>query len=101
MGGQPVTLKGHMHMCPMVDPGPKPHIGGPVISTGQNFVCVEGVPIATVSDTCLCSGVPTTSDSIASGSSIAEINGKKVARTGDSCSHGGRLVQGVPWITFE
>lgn len=101
MVGQPVTLKGHMHVCPMVDPGPKPHIGGPVISTGQNFVCVEGVPIATVSDACRCSGVPTTSDGIARGSSIAQINGKKVARTGDPCSHGGRLVQGVPWITFE
>nr|WP_095090509.1 PAAR domain-containing protein [Mesorhizobium sophorae] len=101
MVGQLVSLKGHMHICPLVEPGPRPHIGGPVILTGQNFVCVEGVPIATVSDRCLCSGAPTTSDSIKEGSSIARINGKRIARMGDSCSHGGRLVQGVPWITFE
>jgi uncharacterized Zn-binding protein involved in type VI secretion len=84
----------------MVEPGPRPHIGGPVVKTGQNFVCVEGVPIATVSDKCLCTGVPTTAG-ITGGSSVAEINGKKVARLGDACEHGGRLVQGVPWITFE
>lgn len=98
--GSFVTLKGHMHVCPMVEPGPRPHVGGPVVKTGQNFVCVEGVPIATVSDKCLCSGVPTTAG-ITGGSSVAKINGKNVARLGDACEHGGRLVQGVPWITFE
>jgi uncharacterized Zn-binding protein involved in type VI secretion len=96
----PVTLKGHMHTCPAVDPGPKPHVGGPVVSTGQNFVTVNGIPIATIGDPCLCSGVPTTAG-ITSGSSVATINGKKVARIGDSCEHGGQLVQGVGWLTFE
>jgi uncharacterized Zn-binding protein involved in type VI secretion len=101
MVASPVTLKGHMHVCPMVDPGPRPHVGGPVMQVSQNFVCVEGVPIATVGDKCLCTGVPTTSDGITSGSSVAKINGRKVARLGDACSHGGRLVQGTSWITFE
>ena len=100
MTSSPVVLKGHMHVCPAVDPGPKPHVGGPVTSTSQNFVTVEGVPIATVSDKTLCSGVPT-SAAITSGSSIANIEGKKIARVGDSCEHGGKLVQGVPWIMFE
>lgn len=100
MIAMPVILKGHMHICPKVDPGPKPHIGGPVISTQQNFVCVDNIPIATVGDTCLCTGVPTT-DKITGGSSIATINGKKVARLGDSCAHGGKLVQGKRWLTFE
>jgi uncharacterized Zn-binding protein involved in type VI secretion len=98
--GLPVSLKGHMHTCPMVDPGPRPHVGGPVVQTGQNFVCVDGVPIATVSDRCACTGVPTTAG-IVGGSSMASINGKKIARLGDACEHGGRLVQGVPWITFD
>lgn len=98
--GSPVTLLGHAHICPMVDPGPRPHIGGPVVKTGQNFVCVEGVPIATVADKCLCTGVPITAE-ISAGSSIAKISGKNVARFGDACEHGGRLVQGVPWIRFE
>lgn len=100
MAGLPVTLKGHMHVCPMVDPGPKPHVGGPVVDVAQNFVKVEGVPIATVTDKTLCSGVPTKA-AITSGSSVAKINGKKVARITDPCEHGGRLVQGVPWIRFE
>ncbi len=100
MVGRPVTLRGHMHICPMVDPGPRPHVGGPVVQVSQNFVCVEGVPIATVNDRCICSGVPTTAG-ISGGSSVARINGKKVARLDNSCEHGGRLVQGVPWITFE
>ncbi len=101
MSGMPVTLKGHMHICPMVDPGPKPHMGGPVASTQQTFVTVDGVPIATVGDHLLCTGVPTTSDRITAGSAIAKIEGKAVARSGDACAHGGRLVQGVSWITFE
>lgn len=97
----PVVLKGHMHVCPKVDPGPNPHIGGPVISTQQTFVTVDGVPIATVGDSLLCSGVPTTSDKITSGSSVGSIQGKKIARLGDTCAHGGTLVEGVSWITFE
>lgn len=94
----PVTLKGHNHSCPMSDP--KRHIGGPVVSTQQIFVTVDGVPIATVGDICTCAGVPT-SDSIAGGSSVANINGHKIARVGDPCNHGGTLTQGVPWLTFE
>ncbi|WLS05199.1 PAAR domain-containing protein [Shinella oryzae] len=100
MSAQPVSLKGHMHVCPACDPGPRPHIGGPVVSTRQAFVTVNGIPIATVGDTCLCTGVPTT-DTITGGSSIATIDGRKIARVGDPCGHGGRLVQGEAWLRFE
>ena len=44
--GNPVSLRGHAHVCPAVDPGPKPHVGGPVVSVGQSFVTVDGIPIA-------------------------------------------------------
>ncbi|MEI5681094.1 hypothetical protein G6N74_23010 [Mesorhizobium sp. CGMCC 1.15528] len=98
--GKPVALQGAMHVCPMCDPGPKPHVGGPVQSTSQNFVKVNGVPIATVGDKCLCTGVPTTA-AITGGSSVAKINGRKVARFGDACEHGGRLIQGENWLRFE
>ena len=98
--GKPVTLKGQMHVCPMVDPGPRPHVGGPVKSTSQSFVKVNGIPIATVGDKCMCTGVPTTA-AITGGSSVAKINGKKIARVADTCEHGGRLVQGVRWLKFE
>lgn len=100
MAGRPVSLKGHMHVCPMVEPGPRPHIGGPVTSTAQGFVTVNGVPIATVIDTTLCTSKPGTA-SITGGSGVATIQGKKIARFGDSCQHEGKLVQGVPWITSE
>ncbi|MEO9341018.1 PAAR domain-containing protein [Mesorhizobium sp. SB112] len=84
----------------MVDPGPTPHVGGPIVETLQSFLCVEGVPVATVGDECLCTGVPMR-NSIASGSAVATIDGRKIARLGDSCSHGGKLAQGVPWLTFD
>jgi uncharacterized Zn-binding protein involved in type VI secretion len=93
--GKPVTLKGHMHVCPV--PG---HVGGPVVSTAQNFVKVNGIPIATIDDKTLCNGVPAIA-TITNGSSVAMIDGKKVARVGDRCEHGGTLVQGVPWIKFD
>ncbi|WP_341356149.1 PAAR domain-containing protein [Rhizobium tumorigenes] len=67
-----------MHICPMAEP--KPHIGGPVTSTQRSYVTVDGIPIATVGDTCICKGVPTT-DGIAGGSSVANIDGRKVARS--------------------
>jgi len=101
MPGMPVALKGHQHICPMVDPGPKPHIGGPVVSTRQSFVTVEGVPISTIGDGLLCTGVPATSDKITRGSSVASIEGRRIARIGDSCAHGGKLVEGISWLTFE
>lgn len=96
--GNPVSLKGHQHACPMCDP--RAHIGGPVQRVDQSFVTVNGIPIATVGDHCLCTGVGATAV-IAEGSSVAVINGKKIARLGDSTDHGGRLVQGESWITFD
>ncbi len=98
--GSPVTLKGQMHTCPACDPGPKPHIGGAVQSTSQNFVRVNGIPIATAGDKCLCTGAQTTA-AITGGSLVAKISGRKVARVGDSCEHNGLLVQGENWLTFE
>ncbi|WP_348631332.1 PAAR domain-containing protein [Neorhizobium sp. S3-V5DH] len=54
----------------MVEPGPKPHVGGP-ISEAQTLVTVEGVPIAVLGDKCIClAGGP---DTISSGSSIAKV----------------------------
>ncbi len=34
-----------MHTCPMVDPGPKPHVGGPIL-TGSPTVIIGGMPAA-------------------------------------------------------
>lgn len=90
--GMPIAHIGHNHVCPMIDPGPKPHVGGPVI-TGQAFVRINGIPVAVVTDKCLCTGMPGP-DQIVTGSGIARINGKPIARIGDTTSHGGKIVQG-------
>ena len=94
---KPVALIGHQHTCPMVDPGPKPHVGGPVMD-GVPFVRVNGMLVATVGSKCTCSGPP---DTIAAGSTLVKVNGKAVARMGDSTVHGGVLVQGDPGVLLE
>jgi uncharacterized Zn-binding protein involved in type VI secretion len=71
-----------------------------VVKTSQNFVTVNAVPIATVTSKTLCTGVPVQA-AITGGSSVAKIDGEKVARVGDACEHGGKLVQGVSWLKFE
>ncbi len=89
--GKPIALVGHHHSCPKVEPGPVPHIGGPVQS-GVATVRVNGKPVACVGDTLVCAvGGP---DTIASGSSVVRINGKAVARQGDTTEHGGVIAAG-------
>jgi uncharacterized Zn-binding protein involved in type VI secretion len=79
-----------MHVCPMVNPGGVPHVGGPVI-LGEPTVLIGGMPAARVGDMAICSGPP---DSIIKGSSTVLIGGKPAARMGDTTSHGGSIVAG-------
>ncbi len=95
---KPVSLLGHMHVCPVIDPGPKPHVGGPVVNPGQAFVRVNGIPMATVGGTCVCVGPP---DTMTQGSTIVKIMGKGVVRMGDSTAHGGKLVVGIPTVRAD
>ncbi|WP_404999841.1 PAAR domain-containing protein [Escherichia coli] len=93
MMSKAVVLKGHNHTCPKVDPGPRPHIGGPVSECQQTFVTYNGVPLALVGDKLICKGSGS-KDTIASGSTVLKINGKAVARMGDTTEHGGVIVEG-------
>lgn len=79
-----------MHVCPMVEPGPVPHVGGPIIA-GEPTVMIGGMPAARSGDQCVCAGPP---DTIAMGSATVMIGGKPAARMGDSTSHGGSIVLG-------
>lgn len=88
--GKPAALLGNYHVCPKVNPGPTPHVGGPVVM-GSPDVLIGGVPAAREGDMLVCVGPP---DSISQGSSSVLINGKPAARMGDSTSHGGRIVAG-------
>ena len=86
-----------MHVCPMVDPGPKPHVGGPVLGPGVATVMIAGQPAAVVGDSCTCAGPP---DSIVAGSGTVMIGGKPAARMGDSTAHGGAIVVGAPTVNI-
>ena len=92
--GQPAARLADMHVCPQVNPGPSPHVGGPV-SAGSGNVIIGGMPAARVGDSAVCAGPP---DTIAMGSTSVLINGKPAARMGDSTAHGGKIVVGCPTV---
>ena len=80
-----------MHVCPMVNPGGAPHVGGPVLPPGSPTVLIEGLPAARVGDMATCSGPP---DTIIVGSGTVLIGGMPAARVGDLTAHGGSIVMG-------
>lgn len=91
----PAARVGDMHTCPMVDPGPKPHVGGPILPAGCPTVMIGFMPAARVSDMCVCVGPP---DVIAKGSPTVLIGGVMAARIGDLTAHGGVIVMGFPTV---
>ena len=81
----------------MIDPGPKPHVGGPITS-GTPTVMIGGMPAATVGSVCTCVGPP---DTIVTGSAKVMIGGKPAARLGDTTAHGGTVVAGAPTVMIN
>jgi uncharacterized Zn-binding protein involved in type VI secretion len=84
-----------MHTCPMVNPGPVPHVGGPITGPGVPTVLVGNMPAAVVGDMLVCVGPP---DIIVKGSATVLIGGKPAARQGDLTAHGGVIVAGLPTV---
>jgi len=82
---------GDHHICPKVEPGPKPHVGGPILN-GSPDIFIGGQPAARKGDQALCIGGAV--DTIAEGSKTVFFNGKPAARFGDRTKHGGRIVTG-------
>ena len=91
----PAARVNDMHVCPMVNPGGAPHVGGPVLPPGEPTVLIAGMPAARVGDMATCSGPP---DSIVAGSGTVLIGGMPAARMGDSTAHGGTIVAGEPTV---
>lgn len=89
--GMPAARLGDMHVCPMVNPGPVPHVGGPILTPGEPTVLIGGMPAARLGDMAICTGPP---DAIIGGSTSVLIGGMPAARLGDSTAHGGSLVAG-------
>ena len=83
-----------MHVCPEVDPGPKPHVGGPV-AAGEATVLIGFQPAARKGDKAVCIGPP---DTISAGEGSVLIGGKPAARLGDATSHGGKIAMGCPTV---
>ncbi len=84
-----------MHTCPMVNPGPVPHVGGPILPPGSPSVLIGGMPAARVGDMAVCTGPP---DTIIRGSGTVLIGGMPAARMGDATAHGGVIVAGCPTV---
>ena len=92
--GMPAATVTHMHLCPKVNPGPVPHVGGPIV-VGSTNVLIGGLPAARKGDKLICVGPP---DTINAGSSSVKINGKPAARFGDGTAHGGKIIVGNPTV---
>ncbi|WP_343671758.1 PAAR domain-containing protein [Chitinophaga sp.] len=91
----PAARIADMHTCPMVNPGPVPHVGGPVTGPGVPTVLIGGMPAAVVGDILVCTGPP---DTIVKGSVTVFIGGRPAARMGDNTAHGGVIVAGLPTV---
>lgn len=91
---KPAARVGDMHTCPMVN-GTVPHVGGPIMPPGAPTVLIGGMPAATATNMCVCTGPP---DTIAMGSTTVLIGGKPAARMGDQTVHGGVIVAGCPTV---
>ena len=55
--GMPAARVSDMHTCPMVEPGPVPHVGGPILK-GSLTVKIGGKPAARMGDPTQCVGPP-------------------------------------------
>jgi Uncharacterized conserved protein len=88
---KPAARLSDMHMCPMVDPGPKPHVGGPILPACSPNIMIGNLPAARVSDMATCVGPP---DMIVEGSPSVFFNNLLAARMGDKTAHGGMIVSG-------
>jgi uncharacterized Zn-binding protein involved in type VI secretion len=91
----PAARVGDMHTCPMVEPGPVPHVGGPILPPCCPTVLIGNMPAARVGDMATCVGPP---DTIAKGSATVLIGNKPAARLGDLTAHGGVIVVGFPTV---
>ncbi len=90
----PAARVSDMHSCPMVT-GVVPHVGGPILPPGAPTVLIGGLPAATATAMCTCTGPP---DTIAKGSATVLIGGLPAARMGDLTAHGGAIVGGCPTV---
>lgn len=61
IGGMPAAVMSDMILCPMMYPGPAPHVGGPVM-VGSATVTIGGKPAARTTDSCPCGDMAVVGD---------------------------------------
>ena len=93
--GQPAARLMDLHVCPKVDPGPTPHVGGPILPPCCITVLIGKLPAARQTDQAFC--VPGTAQ-IIKGSATVNIGKLPAARMGDPTAHGGVIVKGWPTV---
>ena len=86
-----------MHVCPKVEPGPVPHVGGPILPAGEPTVLIGFMPAAREGDMAVCVGPP---DKVSHGEATVLIGNKPAARLGDPMEHGGTIVLGCPTVVI-
>jgi uncharacterized Zn-binding protein involved in type VI secretion len=84
-----------MHVCPMVEGGVVPHVGGPISGPCAPTVLIGSLPAAVVGDMAVCVGPP---DTLVKGSATVMICGRPAVRMGDTTAHGGNVVLGLPTV---
>jgi uncharacterized Zn-binding protein involved in type VI secretion len=92
--GQPAARVTDMHECPKVEPGPVPHVGGPILKGCPN-VLIGKLLAARQTDQAFCVPGPA---QIVKGSTTVNIGKLPAARIGDPTSHGGNIVAGLPTV---
>lgn len=90
MSARPAARTGDLHACPDMEPGPAPHVGGPVVE-GSSNTFINGRPAARAGDPTACAGPP---GQIEAGSSGVYINRQAAARIADRAGHDGRVADG-------
>lgn len=94
--GKAAARVGDMHLCPMMNPGPLPHVGG-TISNGVASVLINGSPAATSGSMCQCVGWP---DNVQQGALTVVIGSRQTASRGSreclNSLHQYRLQQAQP-----
>lgn len=88
---------GDPHTCPKVEPGPVPHVGGPILQPCSLDIEIEDAAAArAVMDYARCEAGPL--DPIAQGSPNVYMNDLHAARVGDMTQHGGLIIDGAATV---
>lgn len=88
------------HVCPKAEPGPVPHVGGPIF-TGSANVIIGFLPAARQGDSIVCFPIGPV-DRIKQGSTTVLINHRPAARRSDPGVHitGDLIVTGCPTVVI-